>query len=186
MELWKIMYESRQMECCGEPFSVGDEVSWPLLLLPSAARDAWTWQDCLTTLVASDGTAGDGTTGDGRTVVRGAGLVARWTGESRVGKGAEVSGYLSVERHGGVIAGVPLTVGTVRSLQVITQGYAENRTGSRMYEEVPDERWLRPVDTCPKWFTRLAQPPAPRKEGYRREATGVLVGLVTADVGRPS
>ncbi|MEV4969982.1 DUF6578 domain-containing protein [Streptomyces scopuliridis] len=40
------MCDSRQLECCGEPFSVGDEMSWPVLMLPSGARDAWTWQDC--------------------------------------------------------------------------------------------------------------------------------------------
>ncbi|RYJ22035.1 hypothetical protein CU044_6086 [Streptomyces sp. L-9-10] len=176
------MYDSRQMECCGEPFSVGDEVSWPLLMLPAPARDASAWQDCLTTLEAPDGTAGDGTAGDGTTLVRGPGLVAIWTGEDRVGKGAELSGYLSVERHGGTvpgISGVSLSAGTVSSLHVVTQGYAVDRTGSGAYEAVPDERWLRPVTTCPKWFSTLAQPPAPRREDYRRLATGVLVGLTT-------
>ncbi|MFE2034052.1 DUF6578 domain-containing protein [Streptomyces scopuliridis] len=181
MALWKIMYDSWQMECCGEPFSVGDEVSWPLLMLPSTARDAWTWQDCLTTLEAPDGTAGDGTT-----LVRGPGLVAIRTADDPVGKGAELSGYLSVERHGGTIPGVSPSAGTVRSLHVVTQGYAVDPAGSGAYEAVPDERWLSPVDTCPKWFTKLAQPPAPRREGYRRVATGVLAGLATEESGRPS
>ncbi|MGW6775660.1 DUF6578 domain-containing protein [Streptomyces sp. NPDC055037] len=180
MALWKIMYDSRQMGCCGQPFSVGDVVSWPLLMLPAPARDASAWQDCLTTLEAPDGTAGDGTA-----LVRGPGIVAIRTGEDRVGKGAELSGYLSVERHGGTVAGasgasgVSLSAGTVSSLQVVTQGYAVDRTGSGAYEAVPDERWLRPVTTCPKWFSTLARPTATRRDDHRRSATGVLVGLTT-------
>ena len=30
MGSWQVFYESRQTECCGTPFSVGDEVTWPL------------------------------------------------------------------------------------------------------------------------------------------------------------
>ncbi|MEV0220523.1 DUF6578 domain-containing protein [Streptomyces sp. NPDC050704] len=30
MGSWQVFYESWQMECCGTPFSVGDEVTWPL------------------------------------------------------------------------------------------------------------------------------------------------------------
>ncbi|MFF3410671.1 DUF6578 domain-containing protein [Streptomyces sp. NPDC002742] len=32
MGRWWVFYADWQMECCGTPFSVGDEVSWPLLL----------------------------------------------------------------------------------------------------------------------------------------------------------
>ncbi|WP_369693106.1 DUF6578 domain-containing protein, partial [Streptomyces luteocolor] len=28
MALWNVMYDDWQMECCGEPFGVGDEVAW--------------------------------------------------------------------------------------------------------------------------------------------------------------
>ncbi|WP_433342703.1 DUF6578 domain-containing protein [Streptomyces sp. CA-253872] len=27
----QVFYESRQFECCGEPFAVGDTVRWPLM-----------------------------------------------------------------------------------------------------------------------------------------------------------
>ncbi|MET8243326.1 DUF6578 domain-containing protein [Streptomyces sp. NPDC005202] len=30
MGLWRVFYEGWQMECCGRPFSVGEEVGWPL------------------------------------------------------------------------------------------------------------------------------------------------------------
>jgi hypothetical protein len=31
MALMRVFYEDWQMECCGSPFSVGDEVGWPLV-----------------------------------------------------------------------------------------------------------------------------------------------------------
>ncbi|MGW1000970.1 DUF6578 domain-containing protein [Streptomyces sp. NPDC002520] len=31
MALMRVFYEDWQMECCGRPFSVGDEVGWPLV-----------------------------------------------------------------------------------------------------------------------------------------------------------
>ncbi|MFF2204577.1 DUF6578 domain-containing protein [Streptomyces sp. NPDC058145] len=31
MALKKVFYEEWQMGCCGEPFSVGDEIDWPLV-----------------------------------------------------------------------------------------------------------------------------------------------------------
>ncbi|MER7377082.1 DUF6578 domain-containing protein [Streptomyces lanatus] len=31
MAMWQVFYADWQMECCGTPFKVGDEVSWPLL-----------------------------------------------------------------------------------------------------------------------------------------------------------
>lgn len=30
MTMWNVWYDDWQMECCGKPFSVGDEVAWPL------------------------------------------------------------------------------------------------------------------------------------------------------------
>ncbi|GAA1919219.1 hypothetical protein GCM10009837_50570 [Streptomyces durmitorensis] len=30
MALWNVLYDDWQMECCGTPFSVGDEVAWQL------------------------------------------------------------------------------------------------------------------------------------------------------------
>ncbi|MET8471047.1 DUF6578 domain-containing protein [Streptomyces sp. NPDC006422] len=30
MTMWNVWYDDWQMECCGTPFSVGDEVAWPL------------------------------------------------------------------------------------------------------------------------------------------------------------
>jgi hypothetical protein len=39
--MWRVFYESWQMECCGTPFSVGEEVNWPLA--PMDPEDVRTW-----------------------------------------------------------------------------------------------------------------------------------------------
>ncbi|MFH8486069.1 DUF6578 domain-containing protein [Streptomyces longisporoflavus] len=116
MALWNVMYDDWQMECCGKPFSVGDEVAWQL------------------------------------------------------GGGPQL--YF-VERHG---REGPDTVGRVRSIQMVTQGF-ELRAGT--YEPVAGERWLRPVEKCPKWFTNPVD--GCREQGRFRSEVGVLVSLEVAE-----
>ncbi|MFF4544080.1 DUF6578 domain-containing protein [Streptomyces sp. NPDC001406] len=41
MGMWRVFYESWQMECCGTPFSVGEEVSWPLAPMDPEDIRAW-------------------------------------------------------------------------------------------------------------------------------------------------
>ena len=48
MGLWHVFYEDWQMECCGTPFSVGDEVSWALLLVTGGDMLGGGWHDQLT------------------------------------------------------------------------------------------------------------------------------------------
>ena len=120
MALWNVMYDDWQMECCGTPFSVGDEVAWQLEGGPS---------------------------------------------------------LYSVERHG---EEAPDTVGRVRSIQMVTQAF-ELRPGSDAFEPVEGERWLRPVEKCPKWFVDLAE--GSREQGYFRREVGVLVSLEVLEEG---
>ncbi|WP_274557769.1 DUF6578 domain-containing protein [Streptomyces spiramyceticus] len=172
MAVWKIKYDDWQMECCGEPFSVGDEVRWQLALrTPEEGADAATWGDSFSELEP----AGSG-------LVRGPGATALWTSGERIP--ARPVGLLTVEAHGPGPHDVPETVGTVRSIQVVTEGYAETHAGSRTYAPVAGERWLREVDTCPKWFANEPGQ-ARRGRGYRRDETGVLVTLETPVGRRP-
>lgn len=79
----------------------------------------------------------------------------------------------SVERHGEY---GPDTVGRVRSIQMVTQGF-ELRAGT--YEPVEGERWLRPVEKCPKWFTDPVD--GCREQGRFRREVGVLASLEVAE-----
>ncbi|MBT2399539.1 DUF6578 domain-containing protein [Streptomyces sp. ISL-100] len=120
MALWRMKYDDWQMECCGEPFSVGDEVRWRLALRgPDEGA-------------------------------RRPGLTALYAGEPVT----HPVGLLAVETHG------------------------PGQGGSRTYEPVAGERWLRAVGTCPKWFSNETRPDR-RGRGYRRDETGVLVELET-------
>ncbi len=154
------MYDSRQTECCGEPFSVGDEVRWRLMLRgPGEGAAPETWQDSCSALEP----VGDGLAG-------GPGVVALCAGKPP----AHPVGLLAVATHGPGPDDVPETVGTVRSIQVVAEGYA----GGRTYEPVSGERRLRAVGTCPKWFGETAEPDRAGR-AHRRRETGVLVGLET-------
>ncbi|MEV8564392.1 DUF6578 domain-containing protein [Streptomyces sp. NPDC051322] len=56
MTVWQVMYAGWAMECCGTPFSVGDEVVWEVS--PGATDDP---EDAGVLHVATHGTGGPGT-----------------------------------------------------------------------------------------------------------------------------
>ncbi|MEU7579136.1 DUF6578 domain-containing protein [Streptomyces sp. NPDC041068] len=157
MTLWNVMYQDWQMECCGEPFGVGDEVAWQLLVDEAVCGDA-AWTGELAEISGAVESAGGGP------VVRTGGVTVPWTGGGRSWPPrAVLTGLLSVERHGGKW---PRTVGRVRTVHVVSQGFADGLP-------VAGERWLRGVPACPKWF----EWGEPDGRGYRRDETGVLVSL---------
>ncbi|MGW0596798.1 DUF6578 domain-containing protein [Streptomyces sp. NPDC002776] len=177
MGIWHVFYADWQMECCGTPFSVGDEVSWPLLLNDSGDLLDGDWDDELAKVV------GEVADVEGIRVLREeTGLTVALhedpvdvmppesLGEDRPGDWVRLVGLLTVERHGGEW---PEARGRVRALRVVSQEYAETDPGSRTWHPVPGTRSLRPVKTCPKWFTD-PDPPTP---GRGRRETGALVTL---------
>ncbi|WP_328668734.1 DUF6578 domain-containing protein [Streptomyces sp. NBC_00328] len=184
MGLWRVFYADWQMECCGTPFSVGDEVTWPLLLDEGGETLGGGWSGALSAITATpeyvrdDGAeirvlrADDGLVvalrsdpddeaadmgtgrGSGRGRSRGTGTLTG-TGTDRDGSGpgpgrrVARSGLLTVERHG---ARWPETTGTVRTIHLVHQDFAETAPGSRTLEPVPASRSLEAVDRSPRWF----------------------------------
>ncbi|WP_338061088.1 DUF6578 domain-containing protein, partial [Streptomyces kanamyceticus] len=175
--VWKVLYADWQMECCGTPFAVGDEVTWPLLVLSGGGDGLYGmdgmdgWQEDFSEIegpvVALDSLPGDwladdiedeGDEGDEAdegdkddegdeepweaSVVRAHGVTVPWNHAPPRPARTALRGLLSVERHGGRW---PDTVGRVRTIHVVTQGFAETTEGSGTYAPVPGERWLRPV-----------------------------------------
>ncbi|MGW7194964.1 DUF6578 domain-containing protein [Streptomyces chryseus] len=166
MALWRIMYDGWQMESCGEPFSVGDEVRWQLSLRrPEDLISPATWRDSFSEPAPVAG----------RGPVSGPGVTALYDGQPAA---APVAGLLRVETHGPRPHDVPATVGTVRSSRLVVAGYAETHAGSRAYEPVAGERWPRPVATCPKGFRDATRPDRDGR-GRLPQETGVLVELET-------
>ncbi|MFC9128335.1 DUF6578 domain-containing protein [Streptomyces sp. NPDC057099] len=167
MGLWHVFYADWQMECCGTPFSVGDEVSWPLLLDPADVYGGG-WQDELTEVAGPVEHVG------GVRVVREeSGLTVALGGQPR--RATRSVGLLSVERHG---ASWPEMAGRVRGVRVLTQGYVENPPGSRSWQPVPEERSLRAVEQCPKWFAD-----GDAEQGRRWRESGVMVALESLSMG---
>ncbi|KAB1980480.1 DUF6578 domain-containing protein [Streptomyces triticiradicis] len=166
MGLWRVFYADWQMECCGTPFSVGDEVSWPLLLDEGGEALGGGWSGEIGEITATvEHVRDDGAeirvlrADDGLVVALGAdpeddvpsdGVSSGGDGV-RPGPGRRVtrSGLLTVERHG---ARWPETTGTVRTIHLVHQDFAEITPGSHTREPVPASRSSEAVDRCPKWF----------------------------------
>ncbi|MDK1343741.1 hypothetical protein QNO09_10555 [Streptomyces sp. 378] len=176
MGLWHVYYEDWQMECCGTPFSVGDEVSWPLLLRDSGTAPGGGRHDRLTEItgfVEHVGGVRMVRAETGLPVALGADLADEARRPEPGGRTRSV-GLLCVERHG---AKWPEARGHVRAVQVLTRMWAETAPGSRSYEPVPGEHRLRTVDRCPKWFGEIEAEPSADGRGRRSRASRVVVTL---------
>ncbi|WP_037837248.1 DUF6578 domain-containing protein [Streptomyces sp. NRRL S-481] len=152
MGLWHVIYEDWQMECCGTPFGVGDEVSWPLLLEDADQAFGGGWHDQLTEVAGQVEEAGGVRLlreETGLTLAVGADLDDEEDRRPKPGDWFRSVGLLSVERHGAVW---PETVGRVRAVQVLTQAYDQSVPGSRTWYPVAGKRRMRLVDRCPEWF----------------------------------
>ncbi|MER5973994.1 DUF6578 domain-containing protein [Streptomyces sp. NPDC002055] len=76
MAIWKIHYPSWEMECCGTPFSVGDEVAWIVQLESPDDLTPGLWDDCYSEV---EGVLHPLTGEDGPgAVLRAGGLTALW------------------------------------------------------------------------------------------------------------
>ncbi|WP_406329389.1 DUF6578 domain-containing protein [Streptomyces sp. NBC_00203] len=155
MGRWWVFYEDWQMECCGTPFSVGEEVSWPLLLMDADEVLGGDWCDELSRMTGPVELVRDEYEGVIMTLRAHDGLTAALNGDpvdepdTVPEQGIRTAGLLTVERHSGEW---PETTGRVRAIHLVHQEFAESVPGSRTFEPVPGSRSLRAVDSCPKWF----------------------------------
>jgi hypothetical protein len=181
MGLWHVFYESWQMECCGTPFGVGDEVSWPLLLQSSEDILDGGWHDQLTK-VTGPLDVESGRDGPVRLLRDENGLVVPLPDEGGSGPGpgdrVRLVGMLTVETHGAVL---PETRGRVRAVQVVSQGFAQSPPGDGAWRPVAKERSIRAVDRCPKWFADRETGAGPDGRPRRRVDAGALVTLEVPD-----
>ncbi|OSZ59169.1 hypothetical protein OQI_17725 [Streptomyces pharetrae CZA14] len=164
MGLWRVFYAGWQMECCGTPFSVGDEVGWQLLLVPGE-------EPASTITGPAEHVAG---ADQGIRVVRDAGLTVALSEDPRPAPAepgpARRCGLLAVETHG---SRWPEVTGRVRAIHLVVDDLAQGADGT--WEPVPGTRTLHETDRCPKWFRdcEVRTDAGPR----RRNEAGVLVGL---------
>ncbi|GGN84792.1 hypothetical protein GCM10011579_075110 [Streptomyces albiflavescens] len=184
MGRWRVFYADWQMECCGTPFSVGDEVNWPLLLRSSQEVLGGGWSEELSKISAPVERVHDE---DGVIQVLRAddGLLAALHGDPVDASGLDPDqwiravGLLTVERHG---IEWPGTTGRVGAIHVVHQGYVETDPASRALLPDPEDRSLEAVDRCPQWFGGDYDESRTRSGVRRfRRRSGVLVELDVPD-----
>ncbi|WP_244201916.1 DUF6578 domain-containing protein [Streptomyces diastatochromogenes] len=160
MALMRVFYEDWQMECCGKPFSVGQEVGWRLVAVDGKETGNGHWQGA-EAWVENHGGPKHKTVGQ----VRAIDVV-----------------HQEYAAHHDPRADEPAVLADLKPGTVVIRG-----TG-RALEPVPGARTLEPVDSCPKWFGDFEEEEQPpRKVPYRvRRAVGALVTLeVPDDPGGP-
>ncbi|MFF4346259.1 DUF6578 domain-containing protein [Streptomyces sp. NPDC001530] len=184
MGRWRIFYADWQMECCGTPFSVGDEVSWPLLLGFAEDVLGGGWFEELGKISAPVEWVPDE---DGVIQVLRAddGLVAALHGDPVDASGLDADqwirrvGLLTVERHG---LEWPETTGRVGALHVVHQGYVETGPDSHTFIPDPRDRSLEAVGSCPERFGGDYDESRTESGARRhRRRAGVLVELDVPD-----
>lgn len=147
----RVFYEDWQMECCGSPFGVGEEVAWKL--------------------VAYDGK--DRRRGDGYGA-------AAWV-ENHGGPDRETVGRVRAIDlvHQEFLAHHDPRAAEAAELADVPPGTLVLRPAGRGLEPVPGPPTLEPVRDCPRWFNAFEEEePPPRRVPFRvRRAVGVLVAL---------
>ncbi|MET8099934.1 DUF6578 domain-containing protein [Streptomyces sp. NPDC005236] len=183
MGRWWVFYADWQMECCGTPFSVGDEVNWPLLLGDADDVLGGGWSRELSEIAATvehvhddgavipvlradDGLSavvpgGDGDESEGRGRGKGKNK-SRGGGRQGRADDRDGAGTGSGRRAGrtGLLtverhgARWPGTTGTVRSIHLVHQDLTVTGPGPHALVPAPASRSLEAVDRCPRWFGR--------------------------------
>ncbi|MFF7973922.1 DUF6578 domain-containing protein [Streptomyces sp. NPDC007905] len=151
----RVFYEHWQMECCGSPFGVGEEVAWKLVAYDREDRR------------------------------RNAGHGAEAWVENHGGPDRETVGRVRAIDlvHQEFLAHHDPRATEAAELADLAPGTVVFRSTGRKLEPVPGPPTLEPVDSCPRWFDAFEQEEQPpRRVPFRvRRAVGVLVALEVPD-----
>ena len=162
---YPVLVDDWQFECCGEPFAVGDEVSWTLELIdgsryPEAFR------------VSLVGDVVDLELDDVATRMPGMSRRALRRGPLTVAVGSgspPYSGVLHEEHHDRVPRSLPATRGVVTSLGVCVERFTIQGV---MWTAIPGSATTLDVERTPDGF-RTGTP----EDGVAERETGLLVRL---------
>jgi hypothetical protein len=154
------------MECCGQPFAVGDRVEWTLVV----RFEVEPWLPTTTGIELDLQVEAVGDT----TVVRYADLVARVDPDA-VNSGPQIVA-LARDHHGDISDDVPTTAGVVRRIRVASIEY---RLENRCYLPVTASAVLRDVAVAPTAFRDDRGKDGLQDPDNFRAETGMLVSLET-------
>jgi hypothetical protein len=173
MGIWPVIVDQWQQDCCGEPFAVGDDVEWPLMVLDH--ERAAVPDDLHADLRATVETVETRYGGLALRLVTPDGVSAAWSGEATDGETVQLRAVLVQERHGGVPDEIPVTHGTVRRIRVMTSVY--ERRGRVAWVPTGERPELHDLSEIPS-DVFSPDPPGPADPvGTWRAQTGILVDL---------
>lgn len=146
--IWRIYVEGWQLECCGDPFAVGERVAWCLTLEPD--DDDLGLRSAQVTLAGGEVVH---VTSSGRgheeVEVRVGDLTAAWAGP-RPEPGQPRRGVLVENHHGGRPIARTATEGFVQRIRLVRRRY--ERCGERSYRPAQTPVELRDLDRSPSGF----------------------------------
>lgn len=119
MQTWPVYIEAWQLHCCGDPFAIGDEVAWHLVLRSDLRGFELVEVELSTAeVVRVHGNGG----GREEVELHAAGVHAWWEGPAGARRGV-----LAEEHHDRPTAQVP-TEGVVRRIRAVRQQYVWSET----------------------------------------------------------
>ena len=148
-----VSVDSWQIECCLEPFSIGELVTWGLLFdeAPSATSSSPS-NDVSDIEAAASATSLDAVEGYPYPVslTRG-GLRLFWAAPRPVHGQVHLTGTIREDHHVDLPTGHPRTAGTVRRIRVVTRDHRQADSGT--WVPTSDPPRYRDVSTCPRRFS---------------------------------
>jgi len=144
MPVFPILVDAWQFECCGEPFAVGDTVSFPLELLPP---DRFSRELHVELRGAAPAGAVRLDEGGSRQLLRTGALIVA------AGDSGQPAGVLHEDRHGGLPDSMPRTTGVAERISVGRVLYRREEEGED-WVPVPGSMILEPVERTPEGFDK--------------------------------
>ena len=145
MPVFPILVDAWQFECCGEPFAVGDTVSFPLELLPP---DRFSRELHVELRGANSAGAVRLEEGGSRQLFRAGGLIVA------AGESGQPAGVLHEQRHGGLPDSMPRTSGVAERIAI---GSVLYRKDGEDWLPVPGTMSLRAVERTPEGFDAVPE-----------------------------
>jgi hypothetical protein len=145
MPIYPVLIDAWQFECCGEPFAVGDTVSFPLELLPP---DRFAAELHVELRGATPAGAVRDDEGTARQLFRTGSLIAA------AGESGRASGVLHEQRHGGLPDSMPRTRGVAERISI---GSVLYRKEGEDWLPVPGTMSLRAVERTPEAFDAVPE-----------------------------
>ena len=170
--LLPVSVESWQIECCWEPFRIGEHVHWRLMFVEQGRFAPEPEQQVELTAHAEPFSWADGKYGRADIRLSMGVAVLYWSAPEFAAGAVTLLGSVWEDHHAGVPEDFPVTAAVIRRLRVESHEYREDPPHSGGWVRVGFTASYRDVGVSPKWFANLA-----RDIGPARATTGVLVDL---------